>query len=203
MIPVTLSGQVWDDYNLNGAIDPGEPGIAGVTITIQVAQQFPPPGTPFSPVGTVTTDASGNWSFTYDFTDNSGVYLIQALCGVAPPPPDPSGWQFTTANESSEYTIDTAHPGTTNFPGILFGQGQKKACFFPASVWVHEVCWLPGMGVAFTFKDRGGTPYFRCYYPDTTYALYEFFLTNAGPGHWVWATGLYWAPYIPLPLGDT
>jgi hypothetical protein len=202
MIPVTLSGTVWDDYNLNAAIDPGEPGIAGVTITIQVALQSPP-GTPFQTVGTTTTDAGGNWSFTYSFTENTGVWLIQALCGVAPPPPDPSGWQFTTANESNEYPINTANPVITNFPGILFGQVQKKACFFPASVWVNEVCWLPGKGVAFTFKDRAGTPYFRCYYPGTTYALYEFFLTNAGPGHWVWATGLYWAPYIPLPLVDT
>ena len=184
MIPVTLSGLVWDDYNLNGLIDPGEPGIAGVTITIQVAQQFPPPGYPYTTVGTVLTDANGNWSFTYNFTENSGVYLIRALCGIAPPPPDPSGWQFTTASESFEYTIDTTLPAQTNFSDIDFGQVQKKACFFPASVWVYEVCWLPGMGIAFTFKDEGGTPYFRCYYPGTTYALYQFFLSRmAGDMH--------------------
>lgn len=49
----TITGNVFNDYNGNGTKGVGEPGIAGVTVTIT-----PAVGSPF----TVTTDANGNYN---------------------------------------------------------------------------------------------------------------------------------------------
>jgi hypothetical protein len=55
----SISGVVYQDLNNNGVKDPGEPGIPGVTITLQ--------GTESSTAGvtqTTTTDANGAFSFS-------------------------------------------------------------------------------------------------------------------------------------------
>ena len=55
----SVSGSVFNDFNDNGVRDPGEPGIGGVTVTLE--------GTDASenPVSlTTTTDADGNYTFT-------------------------------------------------------------------------------------------------------------------------------------------
>ena len=52
--PATLGNQVWDDLNGNGIQDSGEPGIAGVTVTLLQG------GTP---VITDVTDATGGFGF--------------------------------------------------------------------------------------------------------------------------------------------
>ena len=52
--PATLGNQVWDDLNGNGIQDPGEPGIAGVTVTLLQGGL---------PVGTDVTDATGGFGF--------------------------------------------------------------------------------------------------------------------------------------------
>ena len=140
MIPVTLSGTVWYDRNSNQVIDPGEQGLSGITITIEVALQTPP-GIPFFPVGTTTTDANGNWTFTYDFTENTGVWLIHAFAGDPPEGSVPPGWVGTTAQETNEFPINTGNPVITNFGGNLFGRrlAIQKQCFKPASMWCYEI----------------------------------------------------------------
>jgi hypothetical protein len=51
-----------------------------------------------------------------------------------------------------------------------------------------------------TFKDRHGRPYFRCYYPGTTFNDYQWYAVQASLGKWEWAV-YYRRPYVPLPLG--
>ena len=63
----TLSGRVYDDLNGNGQADAGEPGIAGVTLTLGGTDGT---GTPVN--RTVTTDATGAWSFSVP----SGTYTV-------------------------------------------------------------------------------------------------------------------------------
>jgi serine-aspartate repeat-containing protein C/D/E len=58
LIPNAIGGIKFEDLNANGVRDPGEPGLAGFTISLTPAS----PGTP--PVGTVTTDSNGNFIFT-------------------------------------------------------------------------------------------------------------------------------------------
>jgi len=54
-VQAVLSGTKYLDANMNGVLDPGEAGLVGWTIDINDGA---------SEVGTATTDAEGNWSFT-------------------------------------------------------------------------------------------------------------------------------------------
>ncbi|HJT32578.1 MAG TPA: SdrD B-like domain-containing protein [Pirellulales bacterium] len=56
----TISGKVFDDLNMNGTLDPGEPGIAGRTVFLDIDGTGQPDATNPS----TTTDANGNFSFT-------------------------------------------------------------------------------------------------------------------------------------------
>lgn len=54
--PASIGDFVWNDLNGNGTQDAGEPGLAGVTVTLKNAAG--------ATVGTVTTTAAGAYSFT-------------------------------------------------------------------------------------------------------------------------------------------
>ena len=59
-LPITLEGTVYYDPDLNNVQEPGEPGIANVTLTLYSFD-----GTNYTPTGvTTTTDASGHYKFT-------------------------------------------------------------------------------------------------------------------------------------------
>jgi len=58
--PSQITGTVWADANHNGTLDSGETGLAGVTVFLDLNRDGKlDPGDP-----TVTTDASGNYTFT-------------------------------------------------------------------------------------------------------------------------------------------
>ncbi len=56
--PATLSGHVYHDADNDGAMDPGEPGIAGVSIQVQ----YLPSDGPAPPPQTTVTRADGSWA---------------------------------------------------------------------------------------------------------------------------------------------
>jgi protocatechuate 3,4-dioxygenase beta subunit len=58
--PATIGDFVWEDKNGNGVQDSGEPGIAGVTVTLTGIKGD---GTPIAPI-TVTTGTTGSYQFT-------------------------------------------------------------------------------------------------------------------------------------------
>ncbi|HQK88200.1 MAG TPA: SdrD B-like domain-containing protein, partial [Acidobacteriota bacterium] len=64
--PRNAAGTLWEDLNQNGMQDAGENGLAGVTITIWLddGDGIFEPGTDDVLFSTVTTDASGAYSFT-------------------------------------------------------------------------------------------------------------------------------------------
>jgi hypothetical protein len=116
--PVTVSGQVYQDSNGNGALDSGEPGIAGVTLTLSGTNGLGQPVT-----ATTTTIAGGAYSFTTDGSGNPlrpGTYKITETL--------PSGYlQGTTAVGTVNGTAD----GTVITPGqigsIAMTSGQSGA----------------------------------------------------------------------------
>src|SRR5262249_16447207 len=72
--PVTVGGTVYEDTNDNGVFNTGEPGIAGVTLTLSGTNDQ---GT--SITVTATTAANGTYSFTTDSSGNKlrpGTYAI-------------------------------------------------------------------------------------------------------------------------------
>jgi len=72
--PVAISGTVYLDSNADGVLDNGEPGIAGVTMTLSGTN-----GLGQSISATTTTAANGTYSFTVDSNGNAlrpGTYQI-------------------------------------------------------------------------------------------------------------------------------
>ncbi|HVK11271.1 MAG TPA: SdrD B-like domain-containing protein [Gemmataceae bacterium] len=78
--PSDLGDRVWRDNNGNGLQDPGEPGLAGVTVRLLDNG---------SPIATTTTDAAG--LYTFDTTGLSGstfTVQIDVPAGLSPYPAD-------------------------------------------------------------------------------------------------------------------
>lgn len=85
--PASLGDFVWEDSNQNGAQEPGEPNLSGVTVTLS------------GPTGTssTTTDATGHYSFTNLLP--GVVYTVTFAT--------PSGYASTTANNATNDGIDS------------------------------------------------------------------------------------------------
>ncbi|WP_439624505.1 SdrD B-like domain-containing protein [Gemmata sp.] len=106
--PVTVGNFVWDDLNGNGVQDGGEPGIAGVTLTL------------------TGTDGAGNPVTLTDTTDADGKYLFDAL-----PPGAYSvevtdsgnvldGYVVTARDQGADDALDSDDPtGTDTTPDTL------------------------------------------------------------------------------------
>src|SRR5205085_1931675 len=72
--PVTIAGTVYQDTNGNGAFNAGEPGIAGVTLTLSGTN-----GLGQAITATATTAADGTYSFSTDSNSNTlrpGTYQV-------------------------------------------------------------------------------------------------------------------------------
>lgn len=92
--PSRIGDFIWNDLNKDGDQDAGEPGIAGVVVTL-----YDNSG---NPVRTTITDNNGH----YEFNDvPNGTYTI----GVTPPP----GYQFSPADQGGDDTKDSDINTTT------------------------------------------------------------------------------------------
>ncbi|MBT2336328.1 DUF11 domain-containing protein [Variovorax paradoxus] len=118
-----LSGRVYEDLNGNGAIDGGEPGIAGVTMRLTGTDSL---GNAVSL--TTTTDASGNWGFTVP----AGTYSVAEDQPAAYQPGITRAGGATGAGS----TAGTVPAGTSNGPNgsnanridaIVLGAGGTSA----------------------------------------------------------------------------
>jgi hypothetical protein len=97
--PVSISGNVYQDSNRNGVLDSGEPGIAGVTLTLSGTN-----GLGQSITATTTTATNGTYSFT---TDSNGNALLPGTYQVAET--QPAGY-FQGTNTVG--TVDGTPDGT-------------------------------------------------------------------------------------------
>jgi hypothetical protein len=89
----TISGTVFQDINLNGVQDPGEPGLAGQMLFLDLAGS----GVLAAGDPTATTDSNGNFQFT---VLNPGTYTIRQVLygGVLFSAPVGGSYQVTIAN---------------------------------------------------------------------------------------------------------
>ena len=103
LIPIVqfgaISGMKFNDLNGNGVLDPGEPGLAGVTINLQ-----PSAGNPV----TTTTDTAGNFSFQ-DLTP--GTYTVSEVV--------PSGYRQTLPAAPGTIAVTVTAGNTSS--NLLFG----------------------------------------------------------------------------------
>ncbi len=105
-LPNCIGDFIWNDLNKNGIQEVGEPGIAGVTITL--------------------FDANGN-GVRSTITDNNGHYQ---LCDVAPGSYTlgvsvPPGYQFSSSNVGSDDLDNDFNPSTGKTATIIVGTGTN------------------------------------------------------------------------------
>ncbi|HQZ83569.1 MAG TPA: SdrD B-like domain-containing protein [Pyrinomonadaceae bacterium] len=98
--PIEIGNRVWRDTNGNGVQDPGEPGIANVTVHLYDSNGVL--------VGTAVTDPNGE----YYFISSSGVDVT---------PTDNIGQVNGGIKFNSAYTIKLDRPADWNTGGPLFG----------------------------------------------------------------------------------
>jgi hypothetical protein len=114
--PVTVSGLVYQDTNGNGVLNVGEPGIAGVTLTLTGTNDQG-----HAITATTTTAANGTYSFS---TDSSGNVLRPGTYQIVET--HPSGYLPGT---TSVGTVNVAPDGTVVSSGdigsIVLAEGQN------------------------------------------------------------------------------
>ncbi len=104
----TIGDKVWNDVNGNGVQDAGEPGVAGVTVTLYAGD-----GT--TVIGTTTTDGAGNYIFT---NLDAGNYVV-GFSNL------PAGFAFTTQNAGTDPTKDSnPNTGTGKTAPITLAAGE-------------------------------------------------------------------------------
>ena len=92
-----ISGRVYHDENSNGAVDVGEPGIGGVSVTLTGGGGLP-----------VVVGTSGDGAFVFTGLV-PGAYLLQQT--------DPEGFSSTTPNEVA-INLDPGQAGTASFGDV-------------------------------------------------------------------------------------
>jgi len=110
----TISGTKFNDLNGNQVRDPGEPGLAGVTINLAncpTSPCVPPPAAP-APIATVVTAADGSFTFS---NVAFGSYFVSETV--------PAGFVRTVpfAPGILVATVDIGHQAVS---GLLFGNQQ-------------------------------------------------------------------------------
>jgi hypothetical protein len=133
-LPATITGTVFQDANINGVQDTGEPGIAGQTVFIDVNGS----GLLQANDPITTTDSQGNYQFTVSM---AGTYTVREILlgGVLLNSPAGDGYRVSLnqaayvsgqsfADVLTSITIPLNLPLTTTFPK----QGRANADFVEA-----------------------------------------------------------------------
>ncbi len=108
--PSSVGDRAWEDLNQNGLQDPGEPGIAGVTLLL-----LPPDEA--TPLDSVSTGANGEYLFS---GLKPGSYRIEVL--------KPTGYTFTLQDQGADEALDSdVNPATWRTAAFTLANGQAQA----------------------------------------------------------------------------
>lgn len=106
--PVTIGDRVWRDHNANGLQEIGEPGIAGVSVTLLYTDGTPVAAESVGAAQTIATDANG----LYLFTDIApGSYVVQIV--------RPAGMVNSPALQGNNPAIDSDIDPITQRSGVV------------------------------------------------------------------------------------
>jgi len=189
-----LGDLVWNDLNVNGMIDPGEPGIPGVTVNLYTQGGIQ--------IDSKTTDANGNYLFN---NLTPGDYFLEFIKAAG----------FNISPYSSGVTDNTADPTTGQTVTITLTSGESELDW-DAGMWqpasVGSFVWndqnadgiFQGRGtglpnVQVDLYDSTGTILLATTFTDAN-GFYEF--TNLIPGTYVLRftllSGFFFSPQFPV-----
>ena len=130
---------VWNDVNVNGIQDAGEPGIPGVTVNLYDCGPDGIPGTGDDVfLASTSTDAVGFYLFTNLVPGN---YFVEFVA--------PAGMVFSPQNQGGDDSVDSdADPTTGQTVCFALGAGQSDrtrdaGLFQPCTLEVLKTCFVP------------------------------------------------------------
>jgi choice-of-anchor A domain-containing protein len=190
--PASLGNYVWEDNNVNGQQDSGEPFISNVTVSLQDASGNPALDVNGNPVPNTTTNGVGVYGFT-NLKPGVGYVVVFSK---------PSGYVPTTANSGNDNTDSDANPTTGKSQVVTLASGENNltidAGFFkPASLgnYVWEDKNLNGQqdgtepaipNVIVSLRDGSGNPALdangNVVPSTTTNGIGDYNFTNLKPG---------------------
>ena len=142
--PIQIGNRVWIDTNNNGIQDPGEPALAGITVTLKG------PGLPAAGA-TVTTNANGEYYFS-NATGTSATGFVYSLTGLTSGssysltfPTSASAGALTLSTKPNSATgsnadaIDT-DPNATGLISFTLGQSGQNNFTYDAGYIVVPPC---------------------------------------------------------------
>lgn len=133
----TLSGSVWLDYNQNGIIDPGEPGIPDINVDLYFDSNGNGSFDLFSDelISSTTTDSNGDYSFTVDSTDR---YFISIYTFSQPAIYD---LLLTTTNDAPEWAGPPTYQDTliVDITNLNAGIKDLNFGFFNPTKWGFDI----------------------------------------------------------------
>ena len=110
---MNVTGEVYNDLNGNGNLDPGEPGLQGWTVNLLNAAG--------NTVATTTSDANGNYEFDNLFPGTFTVEEILQAGWIQTQPVNPNYYQFTTQSGLNETGLNFGNfINTENLSGMVY-----------------------------------------------------------------------------------
>jgi hypothetical protein len=149
---VNVTGNVYNDLNGNGNLDPGEPGLQGWTVILE--NQYG------NTVATTTSDANGNYEFDDLFPGTFIVTEVLQSGWTQTQPVNPNYYEFATQSGLDETGLNFGNfkPGT--FSGVVYndlnGDGTQESNEPGLSGWTVDLLDSSGTLVATTTSNSTG-----------------------------------------------
>ena len=121
---VDVTGNVYNDLNGNGNLDPGEPGLQGWTVILE-----DPSG---NIVATTTSDANGNYEFDNLFPGTFIVDEVLQSGWTQTQPVNPDYYEFTTQSGLDETGLNFGNVMPATFTGTVYNDLSGDGVRVPA-----------------------------------------------------------------------
>ena len=149
---VNVTGEVYNDLNGNGNLDPGEPGLQGWTVTLEDQSG--------NTVATTTSDANGDYSFD-DLFPGTFIVVETLMPGwTQTQPVNPNYYEFTTQSGLNETGLNFGNFETSTFTGTVYndlnGDGSRESGEPPLANWTIDLLNSSGTLVATTTSNAAG-----------------------------------------------
>jgi protocatechuate 3,4-dioxygenase beta subunit len=148
---VNVTGNVYNDTNGNGKLDPGEPPLQGWTINLTN-----PAG---NLVATTTSDAKGNYAFDGLFPGTFTVSEVLQAGWTQTQPTNPAGYTFATQSGTNE-TLNFGNFKNVSISGYVYndlnGDGKLEANEPGLGGWTVELLNSSGQVVGTTTTLNSG-----------------------------------------------
>ncbi len=149
---VNVTGNVYNDLNANGNLDPGEPGLQGWTVNL-----YDPSG---NLVATTTSDANGNYEFDNLFPGSFTISEVVMAGWTQTQPVNPDYYAFTTQSGLNETGLNFGNFEPAIFSGVLYNDLNGGGTLEPndplLANWTVDLLNSSGGLVATTTSNSSG-----------------------------------------------